>query len=146
LDGENNEMRPPKRLLFSAAVLVVILVAIGCPGRDSLQASLGKEFSLSIGQSASISSDKLSVRFLDVTDDSRCPEGVTCIWAGQVSCLVEVTTNGKTDQAKLTATGGNSTSSQSVSGYAFAFNMVPYPAAGKPITKGEYRLNLTVVK
>jgi hypothetical protein len=28
-----------------------------------------------------------------VLDDSRCPEGVTCIWAGEVSVIIEVYKN-----------------------------------------------------
>lgn len=30
------------------------------------------------------------LRLQSVSDDSRCPEGVTCIWAGEVSATVEV--------------------------------------------------------
>ncbi|MFZ4106600.1 hypothetical protein [Flavobacterium sp.] len=30
------------------------------------------------------------LRLQNVSDDSRCPEGVTCIWAGEVSATVEV--------------------------------------------------------
>jgi hypothetical protein len=135
-----------KRLFSTGAMLVVILVASGCSGRDTLQESLGKEFTLTIGHGTSISSDKLSVKFLDVTEDSRCPKGVTCIWAGQVSCMLEVTINGNIDQVKLTETGGSTTTSQSVSGYSFAFNVEPYPVADKQITKEEYRLKLTIAR
>ncbi|MBY0486144.1 MAG: hypothetical protein K2P85_02980 [Flavobacteriaceae bacterium] len=30
------------------------------------------------------------LRLKNVINDSRCPEGVTCIWAGEVSVIVEV--------------------------------------------------------
>lgn len=30
------------------------------------------------------------LRLQSVFDDSRCPEGVTCIWAGEVSATIEV--------------------------------------------------------
>ncbi len=143
----------------TGAMLAVVILAIGCSvpptptpttptpaPAPSPQAALGKEFSLAIGQGVSIASDKLSVKFLDVTEDSRCPKGVTCIWAGQVSCVVEVILSGNTDQIKLTAMGGSTSMSPPVSGYAFAFNVEPYPEAGKPIAKGDYRLNLTITK
>jgi hypothetical protein len=35
------------------------------------------------------------LKLLRVFDDSRCPENVTCIWAGEVSALVEVYNNKK---------------------------------------------------
>jgi len=33
------------------------------------------------------------LRLKTVFDDSRCPEGVTCIWAGEVSATIEVYNN-----------------------------------------------------
>lgn len=30
------------------------------------------------------------LKLKSVFDDSRCPEGVTCVWAGEVSVIIEV--------------------------------------------------------
>src|SRR5690554_1536420 len=43
----------------------------------------------------------VSIKFTDVLEDSRCPEGVTCIWAGRAIVIVEVTANGNTVEKKL---------------------------------------------
>jgi hypothetical protein len=37
----------------------------------------------------------IHLRLKNVFDDSRCPEGVTCIWAGEVSVTIEVYNNKK---------------------------------------------------
>ncbi|HLW31671.1 MAG TPA: hypothetical protein VKX40_05385 [Aequorivita sp.] len=37
----------------------------------------------------------ISIKFLEVTEDSRCPKDVTCIWAGRAIVKVEVSANGK---------------------------------------------------
>ena len=37
-----------------------------------------------------ISSEGFYLKLKNVLNDSRCPEGVTCIWAGEVSVVVEV--------------------------------------------------------
>lgn len=37
----------------------------------------------------------IHLRLKNVFDDSRCPEGVTCIWAGEVSATIEVYNNKK---------------------------------------------------
>ena len=34
--------------------------------------------------------EDLEVRFVEVVEDSRCPKNVNCIWAGEVTILVEV--------------------------------------------------------
>ncbi|MCX6013433.1 MAG: hypothetical protein NTV30_08520 [Chloroflexi bacterium] len=146
MDRGTGEAELMKRIFLTAVILALILLAVGCSGRNTVQAFLGKEFSLAIGQSATISGGELSVKLLDVTEDSRCPKGVTCVWAGQVNCMVEVTINGNTDKVKLTETGGSTITSQTIRGYIFAFKVEPYPEAGKQISKDDYRLKLSITK
>ncbi len=43
----------------------------------------------------------ISIKFMDVVEDSRCPEGVNCIWAGRAIVKVEVTANGKSEEKLL---------------------------------------------
>jgi len=43
----------------------------------------------------------VSIKFLEVVEDSRCPEGVECIWAGRVIVKAEVTANGNTMERLL---------------------------------------------
>jgi hypothetical protein len=110
--------------------------------------SLGQEFSLSVGQSAAVSGEDLTIKFIEVTSDSRCPQDVTCIWAGEVSCLIEVA-KGSLDAYKLVLTQPgltDQTATQDFDGYEIMFRVDPYPTAGKQITKDEYRLVMTVTK
>ena len=37
----------------------------------------------------------VTIKFLDVVEDSRCPKDVTCIWAGRAIVKVEVSANNK---------------------------------------------------
>ena len=43
----------------------------------------------------------VTIKFLEVVEDSRCPEGVSCIWAGRAIVKVEVTANGKINEETL---------------------------------------------
>lgn len=43
----------------------------------------------------------VSIKFLEVVEDSRCPEGVSCIWAGRAIVKAVVTSNGKTEEKIL---------------------------------------------
>jgi hypothetical protein len=93
-----------RKLIGLLLVLTVISLLIGCTS-NTVKASLGKEFTLAIGQSATISSENLKIEFLDVTADSRCPKDVECVWAGEVSCSLQITQNGISEQVKLTQPG-----------------------------------------
>jgi hypothetical protein len=53
-------------------------------------ALVDKEFSLGIGQSASIDGEKLVIKFKAVLEDSRCPINVVCAWVGNGKVEFEV--------------------------------------------------------
>ena len=44
--------------------------------------AVDSDFDLAPGQSARVDGSPLTISFKEVTEDSRCPLGVLCIWAG----------------------------------------------------------------
>jgi hypothetical protein len=108
---------------------------------------LGAEFTLSIGQSSKITGENLSIKFVEVVSDSRCPQGATCIWAGEVSCLIEITLNTSTFRKTLTQPGlTEEPSLTNFEKYNIQFNVLPYPETGKQIAEKDYRLQLVISK
>lgn len=79
-----------------AAVLVLPLTAAGCAtaqAPDTTEARVrtpdaGEPFRLALGATAD--RDGHTVRFVEVVEDSRCPEGVQCVTAGKAQIRVEV--------------------------------------------------------
>ena len=69
---------------------LVTLVTTTCTGGGAVPAALAQEFTQAPGQSAAIRGEGLHLRFLQVTEDSRCPGDVTCIQAGKASCVIEI--------------------------------------------------------
>ena len=102
---------------------------------------------MSIRQRAFIAGENLEVRFKEVIEDSRCPRGVTCIWAGRVSCVIELAHTGSSYRMVLTEPGLTDEYARERSeGYELAFHVTPYPEAGKKIAKDTYRLHLIISK
>jgi len=142
-----------KRSLCLVAFLAIVLTASGCgagpgdAGHGDVQARLNEEFSLSMGQRALIAGEDLGIRFEEVTEDSRCPRGVTCIWAGRVTCVVEITQASASYRMAVIEPGlSDEYSRESYGGYELAFHVTPYPEAGKKIAKDTYRLHLIISK
>lgn len=137
-----------KYTLYTVAILAIIFTTLGCGGgSDKIEASLNQEFVLAIGQRASIAGEDLEIKFKDVTEDSRCPSNVTCVWAGRVTCMVEIKHGGSSSQMALTDSGLTSEySKETYESYELAFNVTPYPEAGKEIDKDAYRLHLIISK
>jgi hypothetical protein len=133
------------KLISVLLVLTAISLLIGCTGSDTIKASLDKEFTLAIGQTASISSENLKIKFLDVTADSRCPKDVQCIWAGEVTCSFEIAANGSAKQMELTQPSGSDVDAGiTTGGYNYKFTVEPYPESTKKIEKEDYRVKMTV--
>jgi hypothetical protein len=124
---------------------IALLISTACGKPAPLEARLDVEFTLSPGQMANIATENLSLKFVELVSDSRCPTGATCIWAGEASCLLEITTAQSTYQKVLTQSGG-SVSKSVVGDYEISFAVEPYPEMGKQIDKKDYRLKLTVKK
>lgn len=61
----------------------------GSSGRPASE-SLDSSFVLGYDQTAVIKSEKLTIRFANVPEDSRCPVGVRCIRAGEAMIDLEM--------------------------------------------------------
>ena len=140
--------RLPRAALATAGMLsLMLVVGTACRSGDAT-ARLGEEVSLSIGQTVAISGEGLTITFKGVPEDSRCARDVTCIWAGQVRCTVDVTTNGETTSLDLIQPGlTDAPASLEHGGYVFTFSVDPYPEEAEVgIAPGDYILRLTVSK
>ena len=137
-----------KRIILLLLLCSCVLLPLGCSNNVSVnQVKLGEEFSLAIGQSVTIQDENLKVNFSEVIEDSRCPSGVQCIWAGRVSCLIEFIQNGTTNKTVLTQLGlteGYTTETYEV--YQLRFRIEPYPQSDKKISNSDYHLLLIISK
>lgn len=68
---------------------------------------LGKPFTVEIGKTAFIPAQKLRVGFERVTEDSRCPKDVDCVWAGQIGVEIGLKKADKTLGAANLIVQGN---------------------------------------
>jgi len=132
--------------LFIITLLLSISLASGACQRAGV-AVLGEESVLKIGDCICIEGEELQIEFLEVTGDSRCPKGVTCIWAGEVSCTVEIEYQKSINRLTLTEPGQTDwPPERSFRGYELTYHVEPYPVAGVEIAEDDYRLHLTVAK
>lgn len=136
------------RVCIGLALLAIISVGSGCQSvPPDIEAGLGEEFFLYLGQTAWISGENLAIKFEEMVEDSRCPKGVVCVWTGRVTCTVEIMQAGSSYQMALTQPGlTEEYSKERYQGYELAFYVTPYPEAGKEIRRQDYRLHLMVTK
>jgi hypothetical protein len=135
-----------KHSLILAVLVSVMILVVGCVTPFSrMNAELGEEFDLNIGQSVKIKGEKLEIEFAEVIEDSRCSKDVTCIWQGRISLTLEITDDGDLYNMTLLQYGlfyGYDT--ETYQQYKFTFKVEPYPEENMKITDSDYKLVMTV--
>ncbi len=95
--------------------------------------------------------ENVTVTLLDVLEDSRCPTGTTCVWAGRAKILVEVIEKGQSPKQIEVVLGkklpGENTGNIIFSNEALDITVIglsPYPSVEGKIKKEDYVLQLLV--
>lgn len=120
---------------FNIAILPVIPYETAYAG----PVEIGQPFDLKINQTANFQSSGIVIKLANITEDSRCPSDVTCIWEGQVSALVNFSDGKSSGNFTLTLRGsGNAdnSSSKAVNGYLLRLvDVQPYPTSKQKISR-----------
>lgn len=140
-------------------IIVIIVFIFGCSesektpnsdGNDNSypQIKLEEPFNLKFGQTILIDTVNIKVKFLKVTEDSRCPSDVVCIWAGQVSVLLNVNNNrNDVGDIKLTLGQNKDEAVKDIGGYFLKLiDVKPYPISTQKIEQSDYVITLVVSK
>ena len=88
-----------------------------------------------------------TIKFMEVLEDSRCPENTTCVWAGRARVLVEVSEKGK-EKIEKTLIFGKLNQGESDNKELFSFNdskviglnLNPYPNSKEALEDARYVL------
>lgn len=95
---------------------------------------------------------KMNITFKGVSEDSRCPEGVNCIWAGVALAQIEVmgtsTRPVLLNLASMDFPNRNYHQSAEFNGYTVTLQEVtPYPkSGGAEDLKGKYKIGVSIKK
>lgn len=83
------------------AFLLTLLMTLVFGTVVSAQAQSSQQLTVKINKQQKFSKSKLTVKVVSV-EDSRCPEGVVCVWAGDAKVVIKVTNNkGKSQTFEL---------------------------------------------
>ena len=105
----------------------------------SIKASLGQAFDIKVGQEVSISSQQLTLKFLSVSEDSRCPQGTICMWEGNGKVNIELTPTGQRSHVVELNTAMSLDSEATYLTYKISLlDLQPYPSAESTIQQSEY--------
>jgi len=109
------------------SLIVIVSIAM------SVAANKPETFKLRTGQQRSAAKGELKIKFISVVEDSRCPVGVNCIWAGNARIKVKATdSNGRSKEMVMNT--GEGPQGDQFAGHAVRLtSLTPEPTAkGQP--------------
>jgi hypothetical protein len=117
---------------------------VGTPSAEKIP--LGREFTLAVGQSAAVGDD-VRLTLKSVTDDSRCPVDVTCVWEGDAKLSVEVITPTPRAEHELHTSAREGGGEAKHGAYRVTLvKLEPAPRSGRTISSSDYRATFVVVR
>jgi len=88
---------------------------------------------------------RLSVRFVELVEDSRCPTDTNCIWAGNAKIKIRVTANGRSQELTLDTNGQHQAAT--AEGYSIKLiSLTPAPRSNIRINRNGYVATFEAVK
>jgi hypothetical protein len=128
------------RTLFLSLILTLIFGSA-----MTAEAQTTSQISLLAGKQKTVTRDKIKIKFVSV-EDSRCPQGVDCIWAGNAKVTIKVT-NRKGESKTFDLNTNLEVKAVKFEGYEIKLgNVTPYPKANVPISPNGYTAGFTVTK
>ena len=115
--------------------------------------SEGKTIYFTEGENKFIPEFQMNITFKNIAEDSRCPQGTQCVWAGVAVANIELmSTTSRPMILQLSTTevnGKNYHKTQSFNGYNITLEEVtPHPSSkeGTKSLSGKYKIGISITK
>lgn len=126
-------MRTAALIIFTMVVLNIVVPAQAC-----------QTLEIRFGQQKTTKTGGVTVKFLELIEDSRCPVDVNCVWAGVARIKVALTRGGKTSEAELNTMDKKSADFQ---GYTVTLtDLQPRQSRTSKYAPSAYTATVTVTK
>lgn len=126
------------RHLLALPFACIMLTACAAPGCSSAHA-----ITLAPGESRQLPSGA-TLRF-DEVEDSRCPPGVRCVWAGKLSCRFSLAQDGAAPESFTLSPGEAAHVSSLLGGARLALDEASLPAPAAPDTPPKHRVTVKLL-
>lgn len=128
-------------MIRNGLVSLLIAVALAACGRGGA-ATLNEPIQLAPGEWANFKTENLEVKFVGIDEDSRCPNDVTCVWAGEVVVRLTLRRDSRNKEVAVKESQG-----LAVDGYTIdILQVLPARASSGPLPPADYRVTLKITR
>lgn len=134
-----------RRITLVLALLGSALALALAACRDPAGPQLDQPFQIGVGQTVTV--DAVTLRFLRVSQDSRCPRGADCIWAGDAVVRLQALLASDSTTVELHTNAAAGAAQVAYQGYGLELmDLAPDPVVGQPIAPDKYTATLRLRK
>ncbi|MDX2247708.1 MAG: hypothetical protein SF052_13070 [Bacteroidia bacterium] len=136
-----------RTLSFFFSVTLIFLT--GCVSKEDIPPMSDKEISLKYEKHITLPLQGITLSFLSLESDSRCPEEVTCIWEGEVVVKLGVALIGQEPQSFIVGISPRPDVPQSFTFEDYTIELIevnPYPVQGVNVPLKKYEVVLKVTQ
>ena len=122
------------------------MLVVTVSGATAAQAQKNPTVSVRVNRQKSIPRTNLTISFVSLVEDSRCPEGTRCVWAGNARIQVRISdARGKSETFEMNTNMG--AKGASFNGYAVNLvNLEPRLRANVRLNRNAYTATFNVSK
>lgn len=113
--------------------------ASGSSSGSSAPRTVENGSSFELRQGESVNACGATIRFVEVQGDSRCPTGVNCIWAGEATVVVAITSGGNEESVNLVTPSSDRNTAAVGSCTVELLDLAPVPTQEGPPAQTAYR-------
>jgi hypothetical protein len=127
-------------------VVVFCLFAVTACDENLVGPTVGanERFTLAPGEAATVRDVDLSVQFVTVSGDSRCPADAICIQGGDALVHIRVIDGGSSSPYELHTGDSSRATVTHKQARISLLELQPYPFSSRTIAPGDYRATLSV--
>jgi hypothetical protein len=129
--------------VFARSIALVLVIAGALA--PATEPELGRPFDVKPSEVVTIQG--LRITFEGVTEDSRCPTGVQCMWAGDAAATFTLEKSPAAALQRTLHTNGRYERQAEISGLVVRLEDIkPYPKEGATIAHDDYRATVVVTR
>ena len=126
-------------------LILSLMMVLAFGAMPAAAAKKAETMRVQINKEKRVGKSKVSIRFVELVEDSRCPTDTNCVWAGNAKIKIRVSGFGRSQEVILDTNGPHQ--GTSAEGYSIKLvSLTPAPRSNVRINRNGYVATFEVAK
>lgn len=124
-------------------IILTLILTLAFGGLVTVDAQTSQRASVRVGRQKKLTRSNVTIRFIEMVEDSRCPKGTQCVWAGNARIKVQIRTGRESKTIEMNTNTGPK--GETIGRYVVMLeSLTPEPAENIRINRNGYTATFSV--